>query len=278
MEYMRCLWCPPRCVSVPPLHVYIPPDTVKTAKHLPHTMAYQKKQSYTESLIQALVSGISIDGTRVRIWSSEGHGRLGRVYALTHPFHVLKVSKTDLEAHNYSLLLSRGIPCAHVVESRDVRIDDLVYSVTIMNRLEFTLSALIRASGYTRQYPRGLAEALIDLLYMLKRENIAYVDLSPDNIMFSKGKGNVFAVHVIDPQFVVPLDAFTRVYNRHYDCTYLALKLFVLGQLHPPCTQYAKSLCRSLLGYVPSKLAVVDFLQTTAVQALKYVETIRSNT
>lgn len=238
---------------------------------------HQTHQSYRASLLRSILSDITIEGTRVKIWSNEGHGRLGRVYALTHPLHVLKVSKTGLEASNYSLLASHDIPCAHVVESRDVRVDEEVYSVTVMARLDFTLTALIRAAGMTGCKPRGLSSALEDLLSLLKKANIVYIDLSPDNIMFSRVRNNVFRVHVIDPQFVTSLSVFDRLYkSREYDCMYLACKLYVLGKLHPSCWRLAQSLCRRLLGYLPTQGSVLGFLQEKVPEAMSIVHGLNS--
>lgn len=279
MVCVPCMCCHSACIRLDHLEVYIPPKTVAVAKRLPHTMvSNQSHQSYHGSLLRSLVRDISIDGTRVRIWSDEGHGRLGRVYALTHPRHVVKVSKTELEAHAYSVLQSRNIPCAHVVESRDVRIDNEVYSVTVMTRLDFTVTALVRAAGLTKRRPKGLDDALQDLIEMLTRENVAYIDLSPDNIMFSRvhGKKHTYRIHLIDPQFVVSLDEFERVSRwRDYDCMYIACKLVVLGALHEPSRKFAYSLCRSLLGYVPSHESVYDFLSRRAPRAVSVVDQLR---
>jgi len=279
MECVKCVLCPPACIHLDSLEVYIPPKTLSVAKKLPHTMVQQKNQKYQVSLLRSLVQDISIDGTRVKIWSDEGHGRLGRVYALTHPRHVVKVSRTGMEAHNYSILQSHKIPCAHVVESRDVCIDGEVYSVTVMSRLDFTVSALVRAAGITKRRPRGLETALNDLLQLLRREHIAYIDLSPDNIMFSKvqGKKHVFKLNLIDPQFLVSLGTFERLFKTpDYDTAYLACKVMVLGLLHQPSLKYATSLCKSLLGYVPSQISVYDFLSRRASEAMDTVDRIRS--
>jgi len=183
-----------------------------------------------------------------------------------------------MEAHNYSILQSHGIPCAHVVESRDVCIDDEIYSVTVMTRLDFTVSALVRAAGITKRRPRGLGTALQDLIHLLRREHIAYIDLSPDNIMFSKvhEKKHVYKLNLIDPQFVVSLPKFERLFTpSEYDTAYLACKLVVLGLLHQLSIKYATSLCKSLLGYVPSQMSVYDFLGRRASEAVDIVDRIR---
>src|SRR6056300_642867 len=150
---MECC-CGAPCARLEHLEVYIPSRVVSLARKMPHTMVpNQQHQSYRFSLLRCLLSDVTIDGKKIKIWSSEGHGRLGRVYALTHPRHDLKVSKTGLEASNYSLLASHNIPCAHVIESRDVRVDDTTYSVTVMTRLDFTLTALLRAAGIANRKP-----------------------------------------------------------------------------------------------------------------------------
>jgi hypothetical protein len=274
---MECC-CGAPCARLEHLEVYIPSRVISLARKMPHTMVPdQQHQSYRFSLLRCLLSDVTIDGKKIKIWSSEGHGRLGRVYALTHPRHVLKVSKTGLEASNYSLLASHNIPCAHVIESRDVRVDETTYSVTVMTRLDFTLTALLRAAGIANRKPRGLSVALSDLLDLLRKSNIAYVDLSPDNIMFSRVRGNVFRVHLIDPQFVTSLSIFERLYkSREYDCMYLACKLFVLGKLHARCWKFAQSLCRHLLGYVPSQGSVVQFLQEQAPRATSIAQSLNA--
>lgn len=260
-------------------HVSIPHRTAVLAHTMPHTMTDSKttsfSTSFSTSLLAVLLSGLTINGHRIDIWSDEGHGRLGKVYALTHLWHVVKVSKTRMEAHNYSILRAVGIPSAHVVISRDVHVQpDEMYSVTVMQRLDFTLTALLRASGHTKKYPHGVYKALTDILDNLYKHNIAYVDLSPDNIMFRKVSARTYCVHLIDPQFVTPLDDFSRVYTsssydpRTYDTVYLSMKLYVLGLLHVSCQQFATDLCRQLLGYMPSRRDVYDFLQRETSYAM----------
>lgn len=270
LSSIACLPCSRPQSTLPQFHVHIPSKTAVMAHKLPHTMTTTKhRSSFTMNLLHVLLSGLTIDGEKISIWSDEGHGRMGKVYALTHPWHVVKVSKTGNESHNYSILQSLGIPCAHVVISRDVEIHKTVYSVTVMKRLDFTLTALIRAIGYTKKQPRGLEQALHDIVQALQQHNIAYLDLSPDNIMFQRVSGSMYRLHLIDPQFVVPLRAFSNIFgNDEYDAIYLAFKLYVLGLLHVPCQSYAKSLCQLIMGYMPMRKVVYTFLRDTTQHAM----------
>lgn len=198
----------------------------------------------------------------VQIVHVEGNGRLGRIYRLTDG-RILKVSSVrdsgTLETHNYSILHSRGISCPRIDVSMIQVIEDQQYTVTVMERLEFTLTALLR-TGYMCQ---SLLVDLDKLLDALQAAKVVYRDLSPDNIMFRKVGDARYSLCVIDPQFVVVSDNIDD-----FDRKYLSLKIIVLGMVHRRSMPVCRKVCQFLLGYVPPRSRVVWWLQHARFQAL----------
>jgi hypothetical protein len=226
-----------------------------------------------------------VSGLRVAVDMLETHGGMGRIYALKDPSRVLKVAdlKTSwcrYEPMNYRTLEANNIPCATMYADCRRPLDNTVFVLMVLERLEFTMTALIRAAGRTKQDPRKISVILKSVLRMLKNANLAYGDLSPENIMFRRcspesssdsasgstsasASGststptNLFEIALVDPQFVVPLDAFQRGMTVKkadaFDTTYLALKIQIIGILDPPIRKFAESICADILGYVPTE-------------------------
>jgi hypothetical protein len=201
-----------------------------------------------------------VTGLGIGVQTMETHGGMGRIYALRDSSKVLKIADVDrswcaYEPRNYEILREKGISCALVYGDWTRTLDNKTYMLTVLERLEFTMTALIRAAGRLRQNPSSLSKILKSVLVVLKRANLAYGDLSPDNIMFRKVGQDTYELALVDPQFMVPLDAFKRKMTpekgEHFDTTYLALKVQTIGILDPAVRKFTDTICRDILGYVP---------------------------
>jgi hypothetical protein len=207
---------------------------------------------------------------RVAVDMLETHGGMGRIYALKDPSRVLKVAdlKTSwcrYEPGNYRTLEANNIPCATMYADCRRPLDNTVFVLMILERLEFTMTALIRAAGRAKEDPRKISIILKSLLRMLKNANLAYGDLSPENIMFrrcsseSSSDSASASGCTSSPTnlFEIALDAFQRGMTVKkadaFDTTYLALKIQIIGILDPPIRKFAESICADILGYVPTE-------------------------
>jgi serine/threonine protein kinase len=192
----------------------------------------------------------------ITIESFETHGGMGRIYTLTDPEKLLKIadirrSWCAFEPSNYAILRHQEIPCAKVYAT-DTRHG---YMICVLERLEFTLTAYIQAVNKTVKNAKWIVGFIHSVLDMLRKNNLVYCDLSPDNIMFrSLGNGN-FTMALIDPQFLVPLDKFRHVMRPKkadsFDTTYVALKIHSLGFLDPSVHKFTETICGGILGHVP---------------------------
>jgi hypothetical protein len=210
-----------------------------------------------------------VHGMGIVIESLETHGGMGRIYTLTDPRKILKIadirrSWCAFEPSNYALLKRLGIPCAKVYASATRQ----GYMICVLERLDFTLTAYIRAVTKTAKNAKWIIGCVNNILDMLKQKNVVYCDLSPDNIMFrSLGNGD-FTVALIDPQFVVPLDSFRHVMPLKkadsFDTTYVALKIQTLGMMDPSVHTFTETLCAGILGHVPLEKHATRWLQHEA--------------
>ena len=185
---------------------------------------------------------------------------MGRIYALKDPDKVLKVADVargwcKYERSNYLVLQTLNIPCVKVYTSVFRRIDSTVYMLTIMERLEFTMTAFIRAAGRSNVNPKGVTTVLKTLLDLLQKHDIVYGDLSPDNIMFRRLDDSEFQITLIDPQFMVSQVDFAHVMSdvkaKAFDTTYLALKVQAIGMIDHAVHKFTDAVCAGILGHVP---------------------------
>mgnify|MGYP000157916491 CR=1 FL=1 len=251
--------------SVFPTHTGRPPPSLKLRiahdlqiliKSFPHTLNTSKCRTENPSKLADLIRGLRID-----VESLEIHGGMGRIYALRDPEKVLKVADVargwcKYERSNYITLQTMGLPCAKVYTSVFRRFDNTVYLLTIMERLEFTMTAFIRAAGRVHLPSKDIIAVLKTLLDLMHTHNLVYGDLSPDNIMFRRVIDDVdFQIVLIDPQFMVSHQDFvsstSEAKAKAFDTTYLALKIQAIGILDPIVHKFADAVCAGILGHVP---------------------------
>jgi hypothetical protein len=248
-----------------PDHIEIPPDLLELILGFPHTMNVAQCRTKPPPALRQLLAGLD-----VTVEALETHGGLGRIYTLRDTTKILKVadirtSWCKYEPANYALLKSRGIPCAHLAFSttRTVHVPgvavDAAYVVMAMERLDFTMTACIRAMARAApnpaRSPAHIAAILQRFLDTLAAQGLVYGDLSPDNIMFRFVGGTRYELALIDPQFVVPLEAFKVAMGparaMAFDTTYLALKVQAIGLLDPEISKFTDAACAHILGHTP---------------------------
>ena len=258
-------------------------DTVRIlARSFPKTVAdLSRCRTKSPARLADLTEGLG-----VRVDTLETHGGMGRIYALRDPDKILKVadvktSWSKYEAKNYQLLEARGVPVATVHAAVLRALAETTYLVMVLERLEFTMTAFIRAVG-RRPGPgdvQAVTGVLRKLLDALDAAGLVYGDLSPDNIMLRPiaggaaydaggaaydagaaaydARGAAYDVALIDPQFVVPEPEFAAklgaARSRAFDTTYLALKVQAIGMLDPAVAKFADAVCAGILGHVPAQ-------------------------
>lgn len=264
-------------LSPPQGHVPLPVDAVHVAITLPHTMVVRSSHSYTCPLTFEQVSQLAHEAG-VRIRGTEGQGSQGRVFTLHNSDQVMKLSVTrtpeNREQHNYSRLSAIGIPCARTSVALTNKLDDTTFAhVLLLERLPFTLTAIIRACAMTSAccIVPSLFRACTFLLQTLRRYKLTYVDLSPDNIMLRHVRKNVYQLVLIDPSYMTSDSACT---DRNFDRLYLGYKIMLLALLHPSCQSVATQLGTQLLGFEPTEKQIVHWLQTVPPVAIRCVSTI----
>ena len=239
----------------PSLRIFLAHDLQFLTKSFPHTLNTSQCRTEKPSKLTDLVRGLGID-----IDSLEIHGGMGRIYALKDPAKVLKVADVargwcKYERSNYITLQKLDLPCAGIYTSVFRRFDETVYLLTIMERLEFTMTAFIRAAGRAHVSPKDTITVLKTLLDLLQTNDLVYGDLSPDNIMFRRLGDTEFEIVLIDPQFMVSHHDFSVVTSevkaKAFDTTYVALKIQAIGMLDPPVHKFTDAVCAGILGHVP---------------------------
>lgn len=244
------------------LNVYVSPELEKGIKAQRRVVTAPCRTGKPPA-VRDLVWGMGIV-----IESLETHGGMGRIYTSTDPRKIVKIadirrSWCAFEPSNYAFLKRLGIPCAKVYASATRQ----GYMIYVLERLDFTLTAYIRAVSKTAKNAKWIIRFVQNILDLLKQKHVVYCDLSPDNIMFrSLGNGD-FTVALIDPQFVVPLDSFRHVMPLKkadsFDTTYVALKILTLG-MDPSVHKFTETLCAGILGHVPLKKHATRWLQHEA--------------
>ena len=235
-------------------------DVRALALSFPHTLNLAQCRTKSPARLADLTEGLG-----VRVDTLETHGGMGRIYALRHANKILKIAdvKTSwckYEAKNYKLLQDRGLPAAGVHAATLRALAETTYLVMVLERLEFTMTAFIRAIG--RSHGPGDVKAVTGMLRVLVNAiadaGLVYGDLSPDNIMFRPvGGGSTYELALIDPQFLVPEPEFAAklgaARSRAFDTTYLALKIQAIGMLDPPVAKFADAVCAGILGHLPAE-------------------------
>ena len=237
------------------LQLHLEPSLVALSQGFPHTLNLSSCRTQKPTNLAELTKGLHVTAHAL-----ETHGGMGRIYALEDPDKVLKVADVrrswcKYEPPNYELLKARGIPHAHVFATDTRRLDDTAFVVCVLERLDFTMTAFLRAAGRLKYPSKQVVHLLLTLLDLLSTSDLAYCDLSPDNIMFRHLGDGDYAVALIDPQFLVTLPEYRAAMTPHkadaFDRTYLALKIQAVGILDPPVHKFTNAVCDGILGHVP---------------------------
>ena len=201
------------------------------------------------------------EGLKIKVDALETHGGMGRIYSLRDSAVILKISDiatswSRYEPGNYKLLENAGIPCAQLMASARRTLGDTCYVIMVLERLEFTMTAFIRAIGRTRDAdPKFVAGLLRGILHLMETQEFVYGDLSPDNIMFRPLGDCKYELSLIDPQFLVPTKDFKKAMGEQrgsiFDTTYLALKVQAIGMLDPAVSKFTDAVCAGVLGHTP---------------------------
>jgi hypothetical protein len=256
------------------------PDTLRDAVlRFPHTLNLSQCRTSTPKKLNSIAKGVD-----VQIESLETHGGMGRIYTLTDATRILKIadirtSWSKYEPANYKTLEARGVPCANVYSTATPTIGPTAYVVMVLERLEFTMTAFIRAVGRDpHRFTTGAVAAMLrGILDTLREQKLVYGDLSPDNIMFrcigrADTQSATYELALIDPQFLVPRDDFALVMGaargEAFDVTYLALKVQAIGMLDPAVHKFTDAVCADVLGHVPPEKHTRKWLLNEAPVAL----------
>ncbi len=240
-----------------PEPIRIPPELRDLALSFPHTLNLTQCRTKSPEGLAEL-----IDGLKIKIDALETHGGMGRIYALRDPSKVLKVADVrtswcKFEPRNYRVLRECKVPCATVHASLSRKCRDTAYILLLLERLEFTMTAFIRALGRTSAHPTIVSGMLQDILRLLRENDLVFGDLSPDNIMFRSLGGHVYELALVDPQFLVRGESFRKVLGHTrgtaFDTTYLALKVQAIGLLDPPVAKFTNAVCAKILGHLPAE-------------------------
>lgn len=235
----------------PPRRLKIPEGVATLSAslpHMPHQVHCRTKQPRD---LPELVEGL-----HVTIRAQETQGGMGRIYRLRDASRVLKVadirtSWSKHEARNYEILRSKGVSCADVIAAA-VKAD---HSILVLERLDFTMTAFIRAAGRIGASSKWVAGMVRGVLDALREAGLVYGDLSPDNIMFRSFGSSEYELALIDPQFVVPAEDFLKAMGstrgNAFDTVYVALKIHAIGLMDPAVSKFTQSVCSGILGHVP---------------------------
>jgi hypothetical protein len=190
-------------------------------------------------------------------------GGISRVFETTNEGIVVKITSIaspdrqwgKFEGGGYDMLKEAGIPCAKVL---DLTIYGK-YLILVVENLSCSMSSLIKTSSLSDLHGLNeLISALKSVLHTLFVAGLAYVDLSPDNIMFDI---QTRSLKLIDPQFVVSRDLLEervgKVWATNLDTTCLALKIFALGLIKGDIRSQSRIISGSLLNKRPPAQRVV---------------------
>ena len=255
--------------SHPDLHpLAIRAHVAMVAQKFPHTLNPALCRTQKPTKMSDLINGLG-----VVVDALETHGGMGRIYALRDSTKVLKVADVHrswckYEARNYGILERNCLPCARMIAHAMRPLDGTEYTVTVLERLEFTATAFLRSAGRFREPPAVIAELFEAMLRRLRKSNLVYGDLSPDNIMFRHLGNDRYELALVDPQFLVPLAAFERGMTTSkavaFDRIYLALKIQNIGVRDPAVRGFTDAICEALLGYLPPSAASQKWIQIEA--------------
>jgi hypothetical protein len=172
------------------------------------------------------------------------------------------------EIHGYKLLTSAGIATPNIVWHDAARGR---YEVTIMQRLDCTVTSLLTAIAHNLQEFEPVLDVLMRhvgaLLHALSDANIAFCDLSSDNIMcrYDAATESLELV-LIDPQFALPITELAKhlgaKWAKHVDRIHLAMKIRALSLLsHGKAMRITtKRACEDLMGFTPTDADVRTWL------------------
>lgn len=234
--------------------VRVPTKIRQFALEFPHTMNTLQCRTQPPARFEELVRGIGID-----VEALETHGGMGRIYGLRDATKILKIGDVrtgwcKFEHQNYQRLEAMRLPCPHVYHAEIRTVDGVPYFVAVLERLEFTLTAFIRAIGRRGGDPKIVVNIVLQLLRALRHHGLVYADLSPDNIMFRALQNDQYEIAFIDPQFLVNLTDFSTIgatKARAFDTIYAALKIQAIGLLDPDVRKFTNAITKGILGHVP---------------------------
>lgn len=171
-------------------------------------------------------------------------GGMSRIYATSRPDILLKISDISrgwsrYEGHGYELLRKQKIPAASIVHACFRK----GYLVVVVERMEYTVSSVIQSvTELNALYLDEIVRGLRVLLSNLRRAQITFTDLTPDNIvcrrvMCDDEKDTVrVELALIDPQFAVPTSCLANFMGtrraQEFDAIHLSLKIMAMGVVY----------------------------------------------
>lgn len=223
----------------------VPDDVVALAGAYPAgSRGPCKTAAIPVDVVRAIAASLGVTTRR-----QEAAGGMGRVFALSDPDRVLKISDATtswsaFEPRAYAVLRERDVPCVRLVGS----VSHPPYVAMVLDRAEVTLTAIVRAAARVRpDSARSLARAVRPLLAGLRAAGLVFGDLSPDNVMLAGAD-----LVLIDPQFLVDAAAFRRRMGEArahaFDTVYLALKIQAIGFVDVRAAAFARELAGAVLG------------------------------
>jgi len=215
-------------------------------------------------------------------------GGMGRVYVAMRDGKEFSAKITDntrkfgqFEQRGYAVLESHAIPAARI----EWRGTTGRYSAVIMEKLWCTATTFLASISYTSSYSHLLKPFVQNLEYLLntlKIHGIAFVDLTPDNIMCRLSGDNTVDLVLIDPQFLVKITDLAGVVGitlaEDVDRMHLCLKFLSLSYLRHGGVlgKHCEYVAKALIGYVPSKDDVTACIAKTIPRVIHAANDILS--
>lgn len=165
------------------------------------------------------------------------------------------------ESYGYTLLQKAGLP----IPILHYKVSQNGFDIMAMERLTCTLTTLLTAIAHNQRDFGDLLTHIITwidaLLRKLQDFDLAFCDLSADNIMCRITEGKHIEFVLIDPQFAVSMSHLSAkmgaewaesVDRIHFGLKMRALSLMKQKDGASPCLQrIAERICKELIGYLP---------------------------
>lgn len=261
-------------------------DTIRMVQTLHHRVTLQSslpQKCLTRPVPQRVLDRLPRDYTVVAPLTVGG---MSRLFVVTKNGRHCIMKITDMsrslggcEMTAYTLLGRHGIPVPSIQYHGIVH----PYHVIIIERLECSLTTLFLAATVDASF-LTLAPPIIAgvdaILHRLRRRGLVVVDFTSNNIMCRLTPDRRLELVVIDPQFLVTIDALGARIGKEYatvvDRVHFCFKVLAMSRLrvNSDLYVYAKRVCKALLGFVPTTADIVHVLAVWMPRVIRTADVI----